>query len=161
MSWAKLNNFEMQAVRRLLCLDVSEAAECIGKVSSRTWQYWESGRSPVPGDVDNEMYALVSMRNQIIASILDEMGDGDPGSIRWYHTFSAFSEDFPQANHVLWRLHQSICAYLFAEGGDVSLAADAPLNKAGFLYQWFSGLTPEQQQDKEFEHTFSQMHKSD
>lgn len=51
MSWSQLNNFELQAIRKLLCLDVSEAAELVAKVSNRTWQYWESGCSPVPHDV--------------------------------------------------------------------------------------------------------------
>ncbi|MBO9483782.1 DUF1870 family protein [Salinisphaera sp. G21_0] len=154
MPWNELNNYELQAVRRLLCLDVSEAAEFIGRVSSRTWQYWESGRSKVPDDVETEMYALVSMRNQVIESVFDEINGDDPGCIRWYHTLSAFKEDFPESNSVLWRLHQSVCAYLFAEGGNASLDADAPLNKDSFLYQWFAGTTNEQLKHREFEQKF-------
>ena len=42
---------ELKALRQLLCLECSEAAKHIGNVATRTWQYWESGRAPVPDDV--------------------------------------------------------------------------------------------------------------
>ncbi len=144
MSWQGLNNFELQAVRRLLCLDVKEAAELVGKVSARTWQYWESGRSQVPDDVETEMYALTSQRNQVINAVCAELQDKEVGAIRWYHTFEHFAVDFPNGNKVAWRLHQSVCAYLFCEGGEVALNADALLNKDSYLYQWFAGETAEQ-----------------
>lgn len=139
MSWDSLNNYELQAVRRLLCLDVSEAAQLIGKVSKRTWQYWESGRSKVPEDVETEMYTLVSQRNQIIDFFTKEVGIySDFGVIRWYHTYEDFLSDYPKSNKILWRLHQSVCAFFFTEGGEVSLDANIELDKNGYIYRWFS-----------------------
>lgn len=151
MSWSEINNFELQAIRKLLCLEVSEAADCIGKVSNRTWQYWESGRSKVPADVDEEFYALIQFRNDLINAVQEELDNltNDMGPLRWYHTFDSFNADFPDVNKVMWRLHQSVCAYLFAVGGEVELNADAPLNKEGFIYKWFTRTTDVHLQQKE------------
>jgi len=148
MSWSQLNNFELQAARKLLCLEVSEAAEYIGKVSNRTWQYWEAGRSKVPADVDSELYALIQFRNDLINTTLDELEDLDVGAFRWYHTLDAFNFDYPGENKVMWRLHQSVCAYLFTEGGNVVLCADAPLHENRFIYKWFTRTTSDQLQQK-------------
>ena len=144
MSWQKINSNELQAVRRLLCLDVSDAAQHIGKVSNRTWQYWEAGRSNVPEDVNNKMYELVSQRTEIIEAVLKEIEYGDIGTLKWYHTLDAFQADFINANDVLWRLHQSVCAYFFTDGGNVSLCSDALIDSNSFLYKWFAGTTEEQ-----------------
>jgi hypothetical protein len=158
MSWSGLNNFELQALRKLLCLDVSEAAELIGKVSNRTWQYWEAGRNNIPDDIDMEMYALTQWRNNLIDNTLEEFGLlGDIGVIRWYHTFESFIVDHPSSNKLFWRLHQSTLAYLFAEGGEVELSADAPLKKDGYIYKWFNGITEEQIESKRQNDEFDQL----
>lgn len=154
MSWQNLNNFELQSIRKLLCLDISEAARLIGKVSNRTWQYWESGRSPVPSDIDMEMYGLTQQRNQLITQTLEEHNYDDIGLIRWYHTFESFQSDYPECNEVLWRLHQSACAYLFAEGGDIELSDTAPLDKNGFIYKWLTKTTDEQLENAKQEAIF-------
>ena len=133
MSWEKLNNHELQACRKLLMLDVSEAAELIGKVSPRTWQYWESGRSAVPDDVDMEMYGLIGLRNSMIEAITDEFEEGSP--IPYFHYFDEFSEAFPDQNKVTWRLLQSAASYVFCEGGDVQLTSKAEIDTNGRLYQ--------------------------
>ena len=61
-----MNNLELQAARKLLMLDASEAAEEIGNVSTRSWQYWETGERAVPDDVVDEMLALISIRMEKI-----------------------------------------------------------------------------------------------
>ncbi len=150
MSWAGMNNFELQAIRKLLMLEVSEAAEYLGKVSSRTWQYWESGRSKVPDDVEIELYGLTQLRNKVInETLFVDCENGAPqelGVLKWYHTHDAFKIDYPQENKVTWRLHQSVTAYLFAEGGDVELDADVAVDKESFIYKWFSYSTDEQKE---------------
>lgn len=67
-----MNHKELQACRKLLMLDVSEAAELVGKVSARTWQYWESCRYPVPQDVEDEMQALIARRLELMGEV-DEL----------------------------------------------------------------------------------------
>lgn len=127
MSWHKLNNSELQAMRKLLMLDVSEAAELIGKVSQRTWQYWESGRSPVPDDVDAEIYGLIQMRNDIIHDLTEtqvksELSDKpDELKMHYYHTFEQFESEHAGKNKVDWRVHQAAVSFVFSEGGDVEL----------------------------------------
>ncbi|BCE02929.1 DUF1870 family protein [Marinicellulosiphila megalodicopiae] len=145
MSSGDFNNFELQAMRRLLMLDVSEAAELIGKVSTRSWQYWESGRSKIPDDIEMEMYGLAQMRNLLIDETLDDYPESDDTHLmRWYHTFDQFIVDYPDCNKVSWRLHQAVCAFMFAESGNISLTSDAPLLKNSYLYKWLNKQTDEQ-----------------
>lgn len=115
MSWSKLNNHELQAMRKLLMLDVSEAAQWIGKVSNRTWQYWEAGRNKVPDDVDMEMYALIQQRNELIEEL------GDQNTLPYYHAFEDYQAAYPDHNPMQWRLHQSAVSFLFSLGGDIQL----------------------------------------
>ncbi|WP_299011325.1 DUF1870 family protein [uncultured Shewanella sp.] len=144
MSWLSLNSFELQAVRKLLYLDVSEAAEHIGKVSNRSWQYWEAGRTLVPSDVEIKMYELAQWRSMLIKLTLAELVTTKDKSskitLKWYHNFDAWEAIFPNKNKVLWRLHQSVCAYLFEENERVELDANAPLNTDCFMYQWLSDM---------------------
>lgn len=141
-----MNNFELQAMRRLLFLEVSEAAELIAKVSNRTWQYWEAGRSPVPGDVEFEIYGISQWRTQLINELIEEYpwDSEETMQIKWYHTYEAFLEENPNSNKILWRLHQSVVAFIFAESNNIELSADAPLNRESYLYKWLNGLTEEQ-----------------
>ena len=123
MSWHKLTNSELQACRKLLMLDVAEAAELIGKVSNRTWQYWESGRSQVPVDVDEEMYTAIQRRNDLITKYTQWQmdNDGETLQMRYYHTFEQYEADHKKASKLDWRIHQSAVAFVFSEGGEVEL----------------------------------------
>lgn len=134
MSWQELNNHELQAMRKLLMLDVSEAAELIGKVSNRTWQYWEAGRNKVPADVDMEMYALVSQMQECINGAFEEDND----VIKWYHTFEDFQKDYEKGNHVWWKVHQAVCGQLFADGEANELRSDIEADKESYIYKFFS-----------------------
>ena len=118
MSWSKLNPHELQAMRKLLMLDVREAAEMIGRVSVRAWQYWEAGGRPIPDDVDMEIYALVQQRGNLIEEMLEL---AEPVKLRYYHSFDDWLADGREDNKAQWKLHQSAVAYVFAEGGDVEL----------------------------------------
>jgi len=128
MSWNTLNNSELQACRKLLMLDVSEAAELIGKVSPRTWQYWESGRSKVPPDVDSEIYLLIGMRNELVGELtekqynMEQEDENATLTLNYYHTFEQYAADYPGKNQVCWRIHQAAVAFVFSEGGNVELS---------------------------------------
>lgn len=145
MSWQEINRVELQAIRKLLMLDVTEAAQEIGNVSPRSWQYWESGERPIPSDVEEEMYALVSMRNEAIGEIIDAEQDDDPQ--KWYPTFGQFLIDYPDSQRIWWRLHQSVISNLFCEGGDIELREDVEVDKSSAVYKFFSRT-----RDKDIEH---------
>lgn len=166
MSWSNLNSFELQAVRKLLMLDVSEAAECIGKVSNRTWQYWEAGKYNIPTDVDMEMYGLCQMRNDVLDKTLESQFDNEalkfdePPEIKWYHDFEAFLIDYPSSNKVAWRMHQSVCAALFIESNESVLSADAALDKESYIYKFFSHTRDEDLEQQKQESIFNAREKA-
>ena len=152
MSWQTINRFELQAIRKLLMLDVAEAADEIGKVSPRSWQYWEAGERPIPSDVEEEMYALASLRIEGIDEIIDAEEDDIP--TKWYPTFESFRVDYPGSTKMWWRLHQSVVSALFCEGGDIELAADIEVDKESALYKFFSGTRPQDIEHRRQEEIF-------
>lgn len=111
-----MNNKELQAARKLLMLDASEAAELIGQVSVRTWQYWESGRNAVPADVAEEVLNLLAIRGEKIDSYLPRIEAGETMELPFYNNFEQFAEANPGHNRVSWRIEQSVAAALFTEG---------------------------------------------
>lgn len=117
-----MNNKELQALRKMLMLEASEAAELVGQVSTRTWQYWEAGRSPVPADVENAMSALMEHRAQLIDEI-EERVKGKPAEewadlleLPFYQRFEDFEADNPGKTRLDWRVEQSVAALYFADG---------------------------------------------
>lgn len=123
MSWAKLNNHELQAIRKTLMLDVSEAAELIGKVSARTWQYWESGGRSIPDDIDMEMYGLIQLRDNLIDEFTIHLLDSEEEEIeiKYYHSFDEWLEDGRVDNRVEWKIWQSAASFMFVEEGRITL----------------------------------------
>lgn len=107
----------MQAARKLFFLDVSEAAEHIGGVSVRSWQYWESGRSPVPADVADKIRRLADRRLEMIEASEDLMVESaaDDTVIDYYQTLAEYKADH-LATVIDWRMSQSVGAYFFLEG---------------------------------------------
>lgn len=113
-----MNNLELQAARKLLMLDVSEAAEEIGNVSARSWQYWEAGQRSIPEDVTNEIYALLSIRTEQIDE-LEELLSKTTNSqlqLKYYLSFEQYRDDYPDARKMQWRIQQSVAALYFTEG---------------------------------------------
>lgn len=112
-----MNHCELQALRKLLMIDVSEAAEHIGKVSARTWQYWESSRYNIPEDVIADMSQLKLKRKNMVEQLnaKHQMKSSRGGrlAIPYYQHFAAFQAKFPKGNVIDWRLHQSVSAALF------------------------------------------------
>ncbi|EPH2696665.1 DUF1870 family protein [Klebsiella aerogenes] len=112
-----MKNYELQALRKLLMLSVAEAAIHLGKVTVRTWQYWESGSHAVPEYVSARIRELVEMRAQSLVTrtlVLDHQGT--KMEIAYYHTIDEFEFATRQRNIVIWRLSQSIAVALYNGG---------------------------------------------
>lgn len=113
-----MNNLELQAARKLLMLDVSEAAEEIGNVSPRSWQYWETGQRSIPEDVTNEMYALLSIRTEQINKLDETLSKttNNQLQLKYCLSFEQYQNDYPDAKKMQWRIQQSVAALYFTEG---------------------------------------------
>ncbi|MCE8042473.1 DUF1870 family protein [Halomonas daqingensis] len=119
-----MNAKELQALRKFLMLDVREAAEIIGGVSKRSWQYWEAGRSPVPQDVADKMEGLLTVRQTVLERLEAEALDysdnpqdehGERLRVPFYPTLAEFAAAHPEDGRLLtWRCHQSAAAELYA-----------------------------------------------
>ncbi|OHV13024.1 DUF1870 family protein [Kushneria phosphatilytica] len=117
-----MNGKELQALRKMLMLDVSEAASHVGHVSNRTWQYWEAGRSRIPVDVEMEMEVLKQKRAERINHIEASMEgvpfeDWDKAlSLKFYQRFEDYQAEHPESTLVDWRIDQAVAAWFFADG---------------------------------------------
>lgn len=114
-----MNHKELQASRKLLMLDVAEAAEHIGQVSPRSWQYWETGRSPVPADVADKIEDLLRMRLGMIADVGEQAAKRPRAgrmTLRYFGSLHEFVEAHPDGTVLGWRLHQAVTAHYYANG---------------------------------------------
>ena len=110
-----MNNKELQAARKLLMLDVTEAAEHIGHASPRAWQYWESGRNAVPDDVGEQVRMLLHMRRELIREIEQEAPAGSL-TLRYFGSLGEFRAEHDDGTVLGWRLHQSAVAHFVGTG---------------------------------------------
>jgi hypothetical protein len=153
MSWHSLNNLELSAIRKIMLLEVTEAAELIGKVSTRTWQYWESGRSPVPADVEIKINAIFNQRNECLNVFTKELiAQDEMINIPFFRQFEDFEKVFTGANKIWWRVYQGVAAYLFTES-NVELNDGAELIKTGYLYQYFAHNRPQDIESQRMENS--------
>ena len=113
-----MNNKELQALRKLFFLSAAEAAEHIGGVSARSWQFWESGKYSIPDDVAAKMMQLVQHRMDMIKTCEDLMKE-HPGASeitqQYYMTMESFDVPHKGATLIDWRLAQSVAAYFYGE----------------------------------------------
>lgn len=103
-----MNGLQLKLSRELLGLSQQEAAEHIGKVSQRSWAFWESGRTPVKEDVVKFVKMLLSRRNQVIQEFKNLQKD-DPAQkvvIVYYDT-----PEYCQS-YLEWRFSQSLARTL-------------------------------------------------
>ncbi len=101
-----MTNIELQAIRRSLFLDVSEAVEHIKtlddrSLSVRSWQHWEKGDRPIPADVHVEM--------QTLANILRDM-QNDGNDYKYHRTLEEHKAATGGDNVVVWRMTQAVAA---------------------------------------------------
>lgn len=116
-----MNNKELQASRKLLFLEVSEAAEHIWQVSEQMWQQWESGEASIPDDVITEMMVLAQQHSNMMIAIDEIIQDSLPEQIEiaYYYTYAEYKADNPNATYTDWRISQSVASYYFLEGSAV------------------------------------------
>ena len=123
---------ELQALRRHLFFSVAEAAELIGHVSPRAWQYWERGERPIPEAVAQEMRRLVGWRAEAVRQAelaITEMsragadGGAAPVNLVWYQTLDDWLrwQNMPPE---LWRPYCSAAAEISAQYGVAIVAPD-------------------------------------
>lgn len=124
---------KLQALRKVLFLSEQEAATLIGGVTTRTWQYWENGKKPVPQDVETKILEVVNEAETIFKAVLEE---GFEYTYQ-YFDFDDFKKRFKN-DKLLWRVYQSILGRLHQTLGDPLKDVVAPEDCA--LYKAISNL---------------------
>ena len=102
---------ELKVARKLLGLSTVEAAEHIGKVSKRSWEYWENGQRTIKSDVEELMNSLLSRRREIIAEVYN-MGENSKGISVIYYKTPEHCESILE-----WRFSQSLASTLSLDFG--------------------------------------------
>jgi len=112
-----MTNKELKALRQILALECSEAAEHIGNVSTRTWQYWEAGRSAVPDDVASQITDFSNTRDALIKQRYREFNaTGEPISLDFYMTIDEFELATGKRNIVMWKITNSVAGECLSAG---------------------------------------------
>ncbi|MGL5103050.1 MAG: DUF1870 family protein [Plesiomonas sp.] len=106
-----MNNNELKQLRRLLFLEVSDAAALIGECEARTWQRWEKGDRSVPNDVADKMQMLALTRTER----LQVEFDSNDVNYCYFETYDEYKDAGGSGNELMWRLAQSISAVLLCE----------------------------------------------
>ncbi|UTD54939.1 Aca2/YdiL-like domain-containing protein [Halomonas sp. MS1] len=112
----EMRGSELQALRKLLMLDIREAAEEIGQVSARSWQYWESGRYQVPSDVADKMWAAVDIYKRLKAHIEGLAAKQAGFDMSYYTRFEDYHRDHPSKSIINWRIEQAVAAEAYSKG---------------------------------------------
>lgn len=102
---------ELKVARKLLGLSTVEAAEHIGKVSKRSWEYWENGQRTIKPDVEELINSLLTRRREIIAEVYNMEGNAKGISVIYYKT-PEYCESILE-----WRFSQSLASTLSLDFG--------------------------------------------
>lgn len=108
-----MTNKELRALRQLLTLECSEAAEHIGNVTVRSWQRWESGAAPVPDDVAEKILDCVSQRQQLI----DDCRAPVSACIhptKYFMSIDDYAAATDDRNIIRWKISNSVAAEIIA-----------------------------------------------
>lgn len=106
-----MTNHDLKQLRRLLFLEVNEAAKLIGECEPRTWQRWEKGDRAIPNDVSRGIQMLALTRLERLHVEFDE---ADP-NYRYFENFEGYKASGGAGNEINWRLAQSVAAALLCE----------------------------------------------
>lgn len=115
-----MNRLSLIACRRILFLEVEEAATHIAGVSQRTWRYYESGRTQIPAALVVKMEALMRQHAHLkerMTKDADEhrlKGEGRQ-VIPYYLTFEDYQQETGLDDVIGFRLDQSVKASLYLE----------------------------------------------
>jgi len=106
-----MTNNELKQLRKLLFIEVTEAAKHIGDCEPRTWQRWESGDRSIPLDVEQTIQQLALTRQELLQF---EYDDKDP-NYRYFDKFEEYKVAGGGGNELMWRLAQSVATALLCE----------------------------------------------
>lgn len=106
-----MTKYELKQLRKLLFIEVVEAAKLIGDCEPRTWQRWESGDRGIPLDVEQTIQQLVLTRQE---QLQFEFNEQDP-NYRYFDTFEEYKNAGGGGNELKWRLAQSVATALLCE----------------------------------------------
>ena len=129
-----MNAIELKAIRKALCLSVSDAAEILD-VEERSYQRWEQGNRPIPDGIQKEMWewsadvtvGLAELMEQI-DGLMDKHDDTSHVTIALpvYDSNAAYKVDseltalpYQVANAIYYHLYMLITA----GGGECRLVA--------------------------------------
>lgn len=103
-----MTNYELKQLRKLLFIEVAEAAEFLGQCEPRTWQRWEKGDRNIPTDVEQtiQMLALTHWERLTIEH------DESDCNYRYFDTFEEYKSTGGTGNVLMWRLAQSVATVL-------------------------------------------------
>lgn len=106
---------ELRAARETIGLTLAEAAEHIGDVTKRSWQYFESGERNVPADIAHKMHSLLNRRREVLKTVQEKMlhaeADLKQIAVIYYENVSDC------ANVLEWRFSQSLAKTLALDYG--------------------------------------------
>lgn len=112
-----MTNKELKALRQLLALECSEAAEHIGGVSVRSWQRWENGVVPVPEDVAAKIFDFSGIRDSLVEQRYKEFHEAhDIIELNFYMTIDDFEEATGDRNVVMWKITNSVAGECLSAG---------------------------------------------
>lgn len=123
-----MTNIELIAARKALNMDIRDAAEKMFKVEPRTWRYYESGRSPIPENLEQRVLVVLQRYKEVLenrkleASEYLKKGKGRI-ALPLYPTFPDYLKDFGIAGseptpdqYVEWRVQSAVKMQLYAAG---------------------------------------------
>ncbi|MBH3136410.1 DUF1870 family protein [Serratia marcescens] len=115
-----MTNIELKALRQLLALECSEAAEHIGNVSTRSWQRWEDGSRPVPDDAAIKINYYAQIRNSLIDRQIENAKHNKDAKIdlRFYLSVDEYQQTSgdQQRDVVMWKITNSVAGHCFSAG---------------------------------------------
>jgi hypothetical protein len=112
-----MTNKQLQALRKLFFLEISEAATHIAGVDfPLPWKEWEDGIQDVPDYIADAMLTLADKRMDIIEEIEATLNGDEEMQIDYYETYEKYKKHFENPTVVNWRLSQAIAAYFYGEG---------------------------------------------
>lgn len=112
-----MTNKELKALRQILALECSEAAEHIGNVGTRSWQHWEAGSRPVPDDVATQITDFARLRDSLVDQRFSEFRQkGDFVTLNFYMTVDDFEKATGKRNVVMWKITNSVAGECLSAG---------------------------------------------
>lgn len=111
---------QLQAIRKILLMSITDAAAMMGRVSSQTWSRWEAGAVPVPADIGDRMAFFFELREKMVEN-LRESHEGGQSEFPYYASYEEWMEQRKVDSKLAWLLWQSAVGRLSATCPEVKL----------------------------------------